>query len=141
MRPVAVVVHDELVDHGFEVTSADDEHAIKALPSDSADEAFSEGVGTRSSDRRADDPNALGAEDLVEAGRELGVPVADQEPDRLRALGEFMGEIPGLLGHPGTCWMRRHSRHEDLPGVEFDEEQTVEHLQEHGVHGEEVAGQ
>jgi hypothetical protein len=98
MRPVAVGVHDELVDHGFEVTSADDEHAIKALPSDSAEEAFSEGVGTRSSDRRADDPNALGAEDLVEAGRELGVPVADQEPDRMCALGEFMGEIPGLLG-------------------------------------------
>ena len=134
MRAVAVVMLDELVDHGVEVTPAEDQHAIEALPADSADEALGEGVGTRRPDRRADDPNALGAEDLVEAGRELGVPVADEEIDRLRTLGEFIGQVPGLLDHPGTSWMSGDSGHVDLSGVELDEEHPlcqadVRHLQ------------
>jgi hypothetical protein len=36
MRPVAVVVLDELVDDGFKVTSAYDEPAIDALPANGA---------------------------------------------------------------------------------------------------------
>src|SRR3974390_192870 len=108
MRPMGVVVLDVLVDHGFEVTLTEDEHAIKALPPDGSDETLGERIGTRSPDRRADDPDALGTEDLVEAGRELGIPIPDQELDRLRTLGDFIRQIPGLLDHPGTTRMRRH---------------------------------
>jgi hypothetical protein len=50
MRPMAVVALDVLTNHGFEVTSADDEHAIDALPADRADEALGECIGARSSD-------------------------------------------------------------------------------------------
>ena len=82
MRAVAVVMLDELVDHGVEVTPAEDQHAIEALPSDGADEALRERIGTRGPDRRADDADVLGAEDLIEAGGELGVPISNQELHR-----------------------------------------------------------
>src|SRR3974390_2303871 len=81
MGSVVVVVLDVLADYEFEMTSADDPHAVEALTTDRADEAFCEGVGPGCPDRGPDDPHANGAEHLVEAGRELGVPIPDQEPD------------------------------------------------------------
>jgi hypothetical protein len=126
MRPVAVVVLDVFTDDGFEVTSADDEHAIDALPADGADETLGECIGTRCSDRCADYPDAIGAEDLVEVGCELGIAIPDQELDRACTPAEFIGQGPGLLEYPDTSRMRRHSGHEDLSRVEFDEEQDVE---------------
>ena len=141
MRPVAVVVLDVLTDDGFEVTSADDEHAIDALPADGANKAFGKCMGTRSSDRSTNGPNILGAEDLVEAGCELGVAIPDQELDPSRALGQFEAQVPGLLDYPVASRIRRHSRHEDLSGVEFDEEEHVEAPQQYRVDREEVAGQ
>jgi hypothetical protein len=66
--------------------------------------------------------NALRAERIVEAGLELGVTIPSQELDRSSALGEFIGQVPGLLDYPGTGRMGRHSRSEDFSGVEFDEE-------------------
>ena len=44
MRPVAVVVVHELMDHGFEVFAAQDEHPVQTFTPDGADEALSEGV-------------------------------------------------------------------------------------------------
>jgi hypothetical protein len=79
MRSMAVVVVDVLTDHQLEVTTVDDQHPIEALTTDGSDEALGECFGTRSANRCADDTDALGAEDLVEGGRELGVPVADQK--------------------------------------------------------------
>jgi len=70
---------------------AEDQHALEALPADRADEALGEGVGPWRSNRRADDPDPLRSEDLVEPGRELGVAVAHQEPDGSRAFGEHNG--------------------------------------------------
>ena len=67
MRPMAVVMIDVLGEDGFELTPVEDQHPVEALPTDRADEALGKGVGPRGSDRRADDPDPLGAEDLVEA--------------------------------------------------------------------------
>jgi hypothetical protein len=83
---VAVVVLDILVDDSIEMSTAKDQHPVQTFAADSADEAFSEGVGLRRPNRSTDGPNAIGAEDLVEAGGELGVAIADQECDRLSAL-------------------------------------------------------
>jgi hypothetical protein len=126
MRPVAVVVLDVLVDHGFEMIAADYQHAIEALPADRANETLSEGVRTRCPDRSTNGSNVLGAEDLVEAGREPSVAIAGQEFDWSCTLGRFIGQVSGLLGHPYSCWMRRYSCHEDLSGVELDEEEDIE---------------
>src|SRR3974390_2123874 len=116
MRPMGVVVLDVLVNHGVEMMSAEDQHPVQTFTPDGSDEMFSEGVCTGCPDRGADDPDALGAEDLLEAGRELGVPVADQELDQLRTLGDLIGEIPGLLDDPGTSRMSGDSGHVDLSG-------------------------
>jgi hypothetical protein len=48
MRPVAVVMVDVLMDDGFEVTAANDEYAIEALPTDGADKAIGKRVCSRS---------------------------------------------------------------------------------------------
>ena len=91
MRPVTVVVLDVLVDNGFELSTPEDQHPVQTFTSDGPHEALGEGVGSRCPDRRTEDPNALGAEHLVEAGRELGVAIPDQELDRACALAEFIG--------------------------------------------------
>jgi hypothetical protein len=74
MRPVAVVVLDVLVDYAFEMSTTEDEYPIQTLTSDRADEAFGECIGTRCPDRSTNNPNGLRAEDLIEAGGELGDP-------------------------------------------------------------------
>src|ERR1019366_5721209 len=141
MGPVAVVVLNVLVDDSFEMSTTEDEHPVQAFTPDSTDEALGEGVCSGRSDRSSNGSDALGAEHLVEAGRELGVAIADQELDRLCTLGEFIGQIPGWPGHPGTRRMRRDSRYIRPAGIELDEEKDVEPPQEHGIHSEEIAGQ
>ncbi|MGO8870298.1 MAG: hypothetical protein ACLQPH_02655 [Acidimicrobiales bacterium] len=123
------------------MTTADDQHPIEAFAPDSADEALGEGVGTRSTDGYADDPDALGAEDLIEGSRELGIPVTDQELDRSSTFCEFVGQVPGLLNDPGSGRVFRDARDVNLQGVELDEEQDVELSEKDSVGGEEVARQ
>src|ERR1039457_2809411 len=139
MRPVAVVVLDVLMDDGFEMSTTEDEHPVQTFTPDSTDEALGEGVRAGRPDRSSDGPDAIGGEDLVESGSELGVAIADQELDRLGSLGEHIGQVPGLLDHPCSRWVSGDSGHVHLPGVKLDEEQDVELPQEHRVYGEEVA--
>src|ERR1019366_5468125 len=87
------------------------------------------------------DPGALCAEDLVEAGGELRVPVPDQEPNRMGARGEQQAQIAGLLRHPLAHWVSGHPREVGPPGADLDEEQYVEALEQHRVDGEEIAGE
>jgi hypothetical protein len=55
MRPVAVVVLDVLMDHGFEMSTTEDEHPVQTFTPNGPDEALGEGVGTGSLDRRSND--------------------------------------------------------------------------------------
>ena len=77
-----------------------DEGPVETLVADGPDEAFGERVRSRGTNRCPDHPDALGAEDVIERPRELGVPVSDEEPG-CRDVGGH-GEVAGLLGHPGT---------------------------------------
>jgi hypothetical protein len=99
MGPMAVVVLYVLVNHSSEMATTEDEHPVQTFTPDSANEALSEGVCPGRSDRSSDCPDAIGTEDLVEAGRELGVAIANQEFDRPGTLGELIGQIPSLLDH------------------------------------------
>ena len=67
MRPVTVVVLDVLVDDGFEMASADDEHPVEALATYRPHKVLGKRIGTRGPDRSTDGPDAFGTEDLVEA--------------------------------------------------------------------------
>ena len=70
---MGVVMIDVLGEYELELTPNEDQHSVETLAADRADESLGEGVGPRGSDRRADDADPLRPEDLVKAGRELGV--------------------------------------------------------------------
>ena len=135
-----VVVADVGREDSFEVPAVDDQEPVEALAADGADPPFDEGVRARRPYRCADRPDALGAEHLVEGGGELAVAVVDQEPDRLRPFDERLDDVPRLLGRPLTGRVRGDARQIHLPGREFDEHECVEPPEQHGVDGEEVAG-
>src|SRR5665213_1436007 len=141
VRPVSVVVGDVLGQDSFQMSTTEDEHPVEALSTYGADEALGEGVGLRSPDRGADDPDAFGPEDLVETRGELGVPVTDQELDGMDPILQHHGQVPRLLDNPGTGRMSGDPGHMHPSGVELDEEQHVEALQQHCVDREEVTGQ
>src|ERR1019366_10520027 len=92
------------------MTPTEDEEPFEALPAHTADETLGDRVRSRRPSGRLEDPGALGTEDLVEAGRELRVPVPDQELDCSGALGEVPAQVAGLLGHPLPHWVGGNDR-------------------------------
>jgi hypothetical protein len=105
----------------------------------STDPALGNGVGVRGLDRCADDLRTDRAPEVIEGPGELAVAVADQEPEA-GLLIKRAKEIPGLLGDPGAGGVGGDTSEVDSSGVQLDEEQHIQPLQEHGVHGEEVTG-
>ena len=100
MWAMPVVMIDVLGEDPFKLTSMEDQHPVETPPTDRADEALSECIGPRRSDRCADDPNSLGSEDLIETGRELGIPVTHQKSDGMSTIDERHRQVAGLLDHP-----------------------------------------
>ena len=94
-----VVVADVGREHSFEVASVDDQDPVEALAAYGADPPFGERVGAGCPYRCADDPDAVGAEHLVEPSCELAVAVVDQGPDW---VDERLDQVPRLLGRPLT---------------------------------------
>ena len=123
----------------FEVPAPEDEHPVEALAPDGADHALADGVGPRSLDRGSDDHDALGGEEGVEGGGELGVAIADEELDRVRPVGELHREVPGLLGDPARDRVGRDAGDPHETAVVVDEPEDIEPAEEKGVDLEEVA--
>jgi hypothetical protein len=73
-----VVVINEFAEDRFELPAMEHKHPVKAIPSNSSDEAFGEPIRPRRPDRRADGPDAIGSEHFVEARGELGIAVPDK---------------------------------------------------------------
>src|ERR1035441_7657402 len=116
VRPMPVVVVDELVPDMPWVSMVRDQDPIEALASDGAEESLSDGVCLWGPDRRADHTHALSVEDRVEGSRELAVVVADQELERSLAVGEREHEAPGLLGRPCAVWVLGPAGEVHAPG-------------------------
>src|SRR6266536_313084 len=139
-RPVwslPVVVLDVRAEDVLQVTPTEDQDVIQALSSSRADPALRERVPPWGPDRRFEDSDVFGPEDLVEAPGELRVPIPEQ--DVLVPEGSGDREVPGLLGHPGRVRSAGGAGHMDPSGRELDEEQDIERLQEHRLDREEVA--
>ena len=94
---MGVVMIDVLHQDGFELTSVQDQHPVETLSTDGADAALGEGVGPRGSDRRADDLDPLGPEDLVEPGRELGVSVPHEHVEPPKEHRVHAEKVAGQL--------------------------------------------
>lgn len=98
MWALGVVVVDVDAQDAVELARAKDQQPVQALRARGPHEAFGVRVGLRRAERRLDNVDAFRAEDLVKAGDELRVAVADQEPDVLERAAE--AEVAGLLGDP-----------------------------------------
>ena len=88
VRSFVVVVPQVLVENTFKVASTPDQHPVQALLPNGPHPPLSEGVGVRRLDRRLDDSDAIGGEDIVEGAGELAVAVTNQEPSDARWVPE-----------------------------------------------------
>lgn len=83
-----------------QVPAAQDQQVVEALAAEGAYPTFGEGVGVGRLHRGPDDPGTDGAPYRIEGSGELGVAVADEEPDRQGAAARGDEEVAGLLGNP-----------------------------------------
>jgi hypothetical protein len=97
MWAVGVVVGEVLLPHLREVAGSADQGVVEAFATQRADPALRDDVRPWRPHGGADDADVGGGEDRVEGGGELGVPVADQEPELLGAVPEVHPEVAGLL--------------------------------------------
>lgn len=79
MVPFPMVVRDELPERSPERRLSEEDHAIEAFLLDRTHEALGIRVAVGSPVRRADDPDAGRLQVTAEPGRELPIPVADEE--------------------------------------------------------------
>ena len=120
MRPAAVVVSGVGSKRPIEMAPTQDQRPVGALRPDRLDDSFGVGIGVGRTDRSADYSCSLRAKYFVERSDELGVPVADEEPDDGRPIIELHRQVAGLLGDPGCIWMRSRGTHKEaeyLPTV------------------------
>jgi hypothetical protein len=96
VRPVDVVMLDEDAQRALEVAAVEDRQPGQAFGADGSDEPLGDRVCLGRPYGRRDDPDAAGAEDLVERAAVLAVTVADREP--LALVGEVEAEVSCLLG-------------------------------------------
>ncbi len=141
VRPLLVVMMHVRAQDAFCVAATDEQEVVETLASYRSHPAFGVRVGPRGPHWGADDRDALGSEDLVEAAYEFGVAITDQEPEGSTLFCEVAHQVPGDLGDPGAARVLRHAEDVNSPGGQFDHEQDVEPLEEDGVHAQEVRGQ
>ena len=115
--------------------------AVEEFAADGADEAFGDRVGPRCPHRCLDDPDVDGGEDGVERGGELGVAVADEEPEAAAGVVEVHEQVAGLLGEPGAGGVGGDAEDVHAAGGVLDDEERVEPVQGDGVEVEQVAGE
>jgi hypothetical protein len=102
MRPMIVEVSGVLVEDVCGVAFVVDEDPVRALGPDAADEPFGVAVGSWCLRRDLDRRDALGGEHGIEGCAVLGVPVADEEPERRESVVEVCG-VPKLGCTALTC--------------------------------------
>ena len=76
MRPSVVVVLEERSQHTLQMPAAEDQKMVQALAARCAHKPLGDGIRPRGTVRQAHDFHAFRAEDLIEGGRELGIPIA-----------------------------------------------------------------
>ena len=132
MGSVAVIEMDILLDDAMQLFAMKNEHVIQTFSSQTADEAFTEGICPGSTHRRFQYLDAAG--DCCKVFTKLVVPVTDQ------VLGPI---IPGrgftqLLGSPLVGGRSGDGGMHDATGVQFDDHKDVQGAKEQIVDNSEV---
>jgi hypothetical protein len=141
VRSVGVVVLDELGQDVAEVSWSGDEDVVEAFSAQGADPALRDRVRPESLRWRLDDADSVSVEDVVEGSGELGVAIADQEPELLGAVGEVHQQVANLLGHPIAAGMGGDPGDVHAAGGVLDDDQEVEPAEDDGVDVGEVDGE
>jgi hypothetical protein len=102
--PLVVVVPHVLVEDPRKLASTQDQQPVQTLGPHRPDPPLGDRVGVWRLDRRGDDLDPVGGEDVVKAARELAVTVTNEEP---RPTGTFSvhRELACSLDHPGPVRM------------------------------------
>ena len=101
MRSSAMVVLEECGQYPLQMSAAEDQHVVPALPPCCPTNLSAmEFVRPRGAEGAAHDSHALATEDFVECGSELGVTIPEKELGRESTVLEFPGQIASLLHHP-----------------------------------------
>jgi Integrase core domain len=117
MGTVDVVMIGVLAQHRHEVPTSDDEHPVQALAADRTHPPLRVGIRPWRPHRRAQHVDALGCEDGVEGAGELGVPIAEQQPEAAGTVFELHEQVAGLLRHPVPHGMGCDTEQVDPGGV------------------------
>ena len=108
MRSVIIVMALELAQHGYGVSSVEDQEVVEEFAADRADDAFGDRVRPWCTHRRLDDLDVDGGEHGVEGGSELGVAVADQEPEASVGSSRSMRRLrASWVSHAPVGWAVR----------------------------------
>jgi hypothetical protein len=89
VRAVAVVLVGVLGQHQSQLPASEDQHPIQQLTPNRAHPPLRVGVGPWRPYRRAQPPDPLRREDGVERGGELGVPIAEHEPEPAEVVADL----------------------------------------------------
>ena len=120
VRAVLVVMLDVAAQNANNLLATHDQQLVKTLPTDRADPAPGDRVGVRRPHRCADDLDTGRAPHVIERPGELGVPVADQEPERSGLIAKDGDEVAGLLGNPEAGGMVSDAAKMDPPAAKLD---------------------
>jgi hypothetical protein len=123
-------VIEVLAQYRREVAPSGDQHVVEAFAAQRPDEALCDRVRARRPDWGADDADVGAGEDRVEAGGELAVSIADEEPELLGAVAEVHQQVAGLLGDPGAGEMSGDPAEVYAAVAVLDHGQDVEAAQE-----------
>ncbi len=140
MWPVFVEVALILVKYNGVVSLVDDQDAVEQFAADGSDEALGDCVRPRRPHWRLDDPDIDRGEHGIEGGGELGVAVADEEPEAPIGLVEVHEQVAGLLGQPLPGGAGGDAHDMDAAGGVLDDEERVQPVQGDRVDVKQVAG-
>jgi hypothetical protein len=139
VRSLSVVMMNVDLEDAPEVASGVDEQPVQALRPHGSDPSLTDSVGTRRPDGSTDHLRSVACKNLIEGTTEFVVAVMDEKPQQLCPLVEVEGEVPRLLGNPGSVGVGGATGEMDAPCGELDEHQNVDPLQPDRFDGEEVA--
>ena len=135
MRPGSVEVHHICVEHALELFLMQDEQMIETPPSHATQEALADGIGLRSRIWSFEHLDMTGLGNSIEGHPKLAIVITD-EVLRSHSIGCGFSK---LLCRPRVSGRLCDAHVDHLPGVQFDDEESEERVEEEIGDRQEVA--
>src|SRR4051794_34078956 len=139
-RAVLVVVLGVGVEDASGMSLVADQQVVERFAAEGSDDPFAVGVHPWSPWRGLHGLDAVGGEDRVEGPGVFGVPITDQEAQRVNTGAQLGGQVPGLLHGPGCRRVRGDPGDAQSACAVFEEHQRIYPTQVDQVDVDEVAG-